>query len=460
VKPERVGEPGVDERLAQYPLLDALRDRRSRRFGVGMKIESGPFTYESRHEPQPLTETEEAALAFAACGVTGYALADLSYGRGQGGTMLAGLLGRSVASPDAINTVSVFVINDEATYLLKRPQDFEPVEIPTLVDLARQGELVELYRRSRVKTSEGRAAPPVEPTYNFNLNRWALYAQGSTYLLPVQEMTAIYINAILETFDEEMAVFVLDERANFRPAGVSRFALSKGGHLNNDASSGRLATIQAIESSLAEACAIEQGMVLQNVALMGQALGLGGYPNFAAHPFGWFEALGFSMGGMPASQYLGANRLISTTLRLLGRDRRIPYPLGLERDGEALLKPYCPPYYPSMEIAVQDFVRRKFGPQGVFRGGARTSGWQDPDAKTAQIPPPSEAAVDATVAYCEYIHDRYGRFPAYSAPFRTVLGHQATHVDEDFYHRFYRPEALSETQRQHADRWHDAEVTT
>jgi hypothetical protein len=68
--------------------------------------------------------------------------------------------------------------------------------------------------------------------------------------------------------------------------------------------------------------------------------------------------------------------------------------------------------------------------------------------------------VDATVAYCEYIHDRYGRFPAYSAPFRTVLGHQATHVDEDFYHRFYRPEALSETQRQHADRWHDAEVTT
>ena len=81
MKPERVGEPGVDERLARYPLLDALRERRSRRFGMGMKIESGPFAYESHHEPLPLTETEEAALAFAACGVTGYALADLSYGR-------------------------------------------------------------------------------------------------------------------------------------------------------------------------------------------------------------------------------------------------------------------------------------------------------------------------------------------------------------------------------------------
>jgi hypothetical protein len=104
-----------------------------------------------------------------------------------------------------------------------------------------------------------------------------------------------------------------------------------------------------------------------------------------------------------------------------------------------------------MEVAVQDFVRRKFGPQGVFRGGARTSGWQEPDTKTPEIPAPSGAAIEATVAYCEYVYERYGRFPAYSAPFRTVLGHQATHVDEGFYDRFYHPEALSETQRRHGD---------
>jgi hypothetical protein len=204
VKPERVGEPDVDGGLARYPLLDAMRGRLSRRFGMGMKIPDGPFAYESRHEPLPLTEAEEAALAFAACGVTGYALADLSYGRGQGGGMLAGLLGRTVASPDAINTVSVFVTNDETMHLLP--------------------------------------------------------------------------------------------------------------------------------------------------------------------------------------------------------------------------KSYCPPYYPSMEVAVHDFVRRKFGPRGVFRGGAHASGWQDPDEKTSEIPAPTEAAIQATVAYCEYIYDR-----------------------------FYRPEALSESQRRHAD---------
>jgi hypothetical protein len=419
---------------------------------MGMKIEEGPFAYESHHEPLPLTEAEEAALAFAACGVTGYALADLSYGRGQGGGMLAGLLGRAVASPDAINTVSVFVTNDEATYLLKRPQDFAPHEIPTLVELARRGDLVEPYRKGRIKIADGRAAPPVEPGYNFNINGWALYAPGSTYFLPVEELTAVYVNAMLEAFDEEMAIFVVDERANFRPAGISRFAQSKGGHLNNDTSSGRMATIQGIEASLAEACAIEQGMVLQNLALMSQALGLGGYPNFARHEFGWFQALGFRMGEMPASQYLGANRLISTALRLLGRDQPVPYPLGLERGGKSLLEPYCPPYYPSMEAAVREFVERKFGPQGIFRGGASASGWREPAEKTAGIPAPSEAAIEATVAYCEYIYDRYERFPAYSAPFRTVLGHQATHVDVDFYDRFYHPAALSETQRQHTDR--------
>jgi len=455
-----VGEAGVDEQLARYPLLDALRDRRSRRFGVRMKIESGPFAYESRHEPLPLTETEEAALAFAACGVTGYALADVSYGPGQGGGMLAGLLGRTVASPDAISTVSVVVTNDEATYLLKRPQDFAPDEIPTLVELARRGELVELYRRSRIKISDGRAAPPVEPGYNFNINRWALYAPGGTYFLPLQEMTTIYINAMLEAFDEEMAIFVLDERANFRPAGISRFAQSKGGHLNNDTSSGRMATIQTIEASLAEACAIEQGLVLQNLGLMSQALGLGGYPNFARHEFGWFQALGFRMGEMPASRYLGANRLISTALRLLGRDQPVPYPLGLEQGGEILLKSYCPPYYPSMAAAVQEVVERKFGPQGVFRGRANVSGWREPHEKTAGIPAPTEAAIEATVAYCEYVYDCYGRFPAYSAPFRTVLGHQATHVDVDFYDRFYYPEALAETQRRHTGRWHGMEAQT
>jgi hypothetical protein len=444
----------LSDQIARYPLLAALQGRRSRRFGLGMEIASGPFAYQSRHAPLPLDEVEEAALAFAACGITGYALADLAYGAGQGGSMLAGLVGRTIGSPDAINTVSLVVTNDEATYLLKRPQDFVPAEIPALIELAEQGDLVELYHRSRVKIADKRAAPPVEPGYNFSINRWSLYAPGGSYFLPINEMTAIYINALLEAFDETMALFILDERANFRPAGLARFGRSKGGHLSDDPAAGRAATVLAIEHSLAEAVAIEQGMMLQNLGLMTQALGLGGFPNFARHEFGWFEALAFRMGTMPASRYLGANRLISWLLKWLKRDPAVPYPLGLERDGVALLKPYCPPYYPTMAEAVRAYVEFKFGPDGVFRGRAQTSGWREPTAVAAQIAAPSEAAIAATIAYCDYIYRRYGRFPAYSAPFRTVLGYQATHIDVDFYGRFYRPEALTETQRNHQTLWH------
>jgi hypothetical protein len=32
-------------------------------------------------------------------------------------------------------------------------------------------------------------------------------------------------------------------------------------------------------------------------------------------------------------------------------------------------------------------------------------------------------------------------------PYRTVLGFQACHLDAEFYDKFYRPEALGETQR-------------
>ena len=53
------------------------------------------------------------------------------------------------------------------------------------------------------------------------------------------------------------------------------------------------------------------------------------------------------------------------------------------------------------------------------------------------MPPLSQAAIDATIAYCEYVWGRYGRFPAHLPPFRTVLVYQAHQMDPAFYHRFY-----------------------
>src|SRR6266404_161785 len=434
--------------LAQYPLLTALRERRSRRFGSGMKIPGGPLAFQSRHEPTPLTEDEEAALVFAACGITGHALADLCYAPGEGGSIMGGLVARTVASGDGLQTVALVVTNDVATHLIRRPRELPANDIPELIELGRRGAFTELYRRCRVKIKDGRATVPTEPLFNINANRWSAHAPGTTYFLPINDLTFMYVNGLLEILNETTGAFLLDERNHFRPAGLASFARSRGGHLEDDPHKGRAATIRQVEQFVTEFVTVEQGMMLQNLGLMAQALGLGGFPNFANHDFGWFQALGFRMQQMPASRYLGAGPLVALAMNLSKRNPEVPYPVGLERNGEVLLKPFCPPYYSSMAEAVRAVADIKFGPDGIFRGQAGGSAWIRHDEVTRQITPISQAAVAAATAYCEYLWQRYGRFPVYMPAYRTVLGFQVCHLDADFYNHFYQPEALGTTQRE------------
>lgn len=433
--------------MARHPLLAALLERRSRRFGCGMKMPAGPLAYESRHKPMPLTEAEESALVFAACGITGHALADLEYSKEGGGNIMAGLFARTIASGDGLQTVALVVTNDTGTHLVRRPRELPASDIPGLIDLGRRGEFTEIYRRSRVKIKDGRAAPPVEPLFNISANRWNAHAAGTSYFLPVNDLTFMYINGLLEILNEQTGVFLLDERNSFLPAGVAKFARSRGGHLDDDPRNFRVATVRQVEQFVTEFVTIEQGMMLQNLGLMAEALGLGGFPNFANHEFGWFEALGFRMGKMPASRYLGAGPVVSLAMKLLGKNPNVPFPIGLEHDGEILLKPFCPPYYESMTHAVRAVVEAKFGANGLFRGGQKASAWNDHSGVSAQVPPISEAAIAATTAVCEYLWNRYGRFPVHMPPYKTVLGFQATHLDAEFYDKFYRSESLSASQR-------------
>src|SRR6185369_14477769 len=154
-------------------------------------------------------------------------------------------------------------------------------------------------------------------------------------------------------------------------------------------------------------------MMLQNLGLMAQAIGLGGFPNFANHEFAWFQALGFRMEQMPVNLYVGAGSVVSLAMKLLKRNPSIPYPVGLERNGEVLLKPFCPPYYKSMADAVRAVAEIKFGASGIFRSAGQGSAWPNHRDVVQQIPAPGVSAIEATIAYCEYVWNRYGRFPAY-----------------------------------------------
>ncbi|HET8678675.1 MAG TPA: hypothetical protein VFM39_01040 [bacterium] len=436
--------------LARYPLLDALIGRRSRRFGRGFHLDGGPLSYRSALQPQPLTLAEEAALSFAACGITGFTLGELPFTGGSmpesgSGNMLAQLVGRSVASADAIHTVIVFVINDDGVWMIRRPQDVPRAELTAVVHMARDRRLTEQYERLRTRIADRRVDVPREIPYVPAFNKWSANLPGSTYFLPVNELTAIYINVILTAFNEEFGYFAVDERHGYRPAGLARFARSRGGHLHDDPTAGRLGTVGALEAWMLEFTALEQGAILQNLGLMAQALGVGGFPHFAAHPFGWFQALGFRMEHPRFSRVFGLGPGMRALVKALRRDAPVPTAVGLERDGNVLIKPFCPPYYRNMQEAVLAFVDSKYAEgTGTLRDGGVAAGWSDGPSVQAGIPRYSDKTIAATIAYCDYVYSRYGRFPATSGPFRTVLAYQAHRLDLAFYDRFYRPDVVAE----------------
>jgi hypothetical protein len=440
----------LDHRLGNYSLLDALLNRRSRRFAPGMALNGGALAFQSVRSPQPLTLEQEAALAFAAAGISGYALAELPYATGNvpgagGGNIMKQFLGRTAPSADALHAVTVFVLNDSGSYMLRRPQDFPHDSIAGLVEAAQRRELTALYERSRVKIADHRLDVTRELPFLPPFNRWSANVPGSTYFIPVNELTGLYINVLLSALGEDFNYFILDDRNGYKPAGIGRFARSKGGTLRDDPREGCVATVSYIEAWMAELAAIEQGAILQNLGLMAQALGLGGFPHFAGHPFGWTQALGFRMMEPPLSQIVAAGPVMKAGLKLLKKDVPVPTAVGLESGGKVLLQPFCPPYYSSMRDAVLALVDAKFSPaNGVFRDGGRNTAFRDPAAVQAGIPPYTETAIEATIAYCEYVYGRHGRFPAAFGPFRTCVAYQAHHLDPDFYARHYQPQAMGD----------------
>jgi hypothetical protein len=193
--------------------------------------------------------------------------------------------------------------------------------------------------------------------------------------------------------------------------------------------------------------------MLQNMQLAAEALGLGGFPHYAAQRYQWLEALGFRMEDVPLAEYTRRGRIMTAAMNALGKNPTLRLPLGLEVDGEVTVKPFCPPWYSSMEEATHAFVEWKFGDGGTLNDGISGS-WKDVPSVQAGIDRYSRLNIDAVVAYTEYVYGRYRRFPAYFGPLRSLMGYSAHHIDLDFYDAFYKPGAYTDLHREHFARWH------
>src|SRR2546428_750455 len=126
--------------LASFPLLTALLERRSRRFGAGFRLNGGPLAFESQRAPAPLSTAEEAALAFAANGVNGYALSELPFDTGDrpnagGGHIMVHFVGRTVPIADltvlSINVLLSFFDEEWRFFFVDDHNGYQPAGIAT-----------------------------------------------------------------------------------------------------------------------------------------------------------------------------------------------------------------------------------------------------------------------------------------------------------------------------------------
>jgi hypothetical protein len=459
-EPTRTRPRGLDE-VAWAPLLEVMTRRRSRRFALGNKLQGGAFSYESKSPPVPLSRDEEAVLAFAGSGVTGRVYGELPYQPAAGpetggGQIMMSTVGRTSSSADAVATVTLFITSDSGTFIVPRPQDLPDDEFDALAALGQQRRFTEMYERTRIRLTDRRTEIPREVPYTPPFNKWSSNLPGSTFFIPVTDVTAVYLTILFAALGEEFAYFFHDDRDWLtRAAGIARFGKSRGGHLHDNVHDGRVGTIGETEAWLLEICAFEQGLMLQNIALATEAMGLGGFPHYGAHRYGWPQALGFQMRDRTFAEILHKGFFGTLLMRLLKKNVVIPQASGLEVDGKAIVKPYTTPWYPSMEAAVRAFVASKFAPgTGIFRDAPGPSAYKDPALIQSAIPEYSEANIEAVIAYCEYVMKHYGQFPASYAPIRTLMVFQAHHIDMAFYDRFFRKGAYTDAQRSHFAAWH------
>jgi hypothetical protein len=451
VKTEGIwGFRGLEEAL-RYPLFSAIFNRRSRRVSKGLSsLPAGTLSYTSNQQPQPLTPLEEALLV-AATGITGVTMPDMPFETPDGkkllGSPMLEIYGRAASSPDNAQATHFFLINDSGTYFLKRPDNVDPFFF--------RGELtpeklIDYTEKCKLKVLERRLDLPREFPCYVGRNRFVSNVPGSTIMVPVVDMTKQYINGmlfLLSQVDGYRPTFI-DDWNFYRKAGVAKWV--RNGFINKayPIPLGFMNTFRIH---------IESDLLIQNLLLSIQAMGLGGWVHAAfAGPY---------LLGAPdsASRYgpgLGF-RFVKPRLRL----RRLlipitplpawkPNPVGLD----GVLEGYCPPYYKNMSDAVDALLERKYGPKGLYKDPQYFDKVFKPGLTCRyleEVPHYTPEVISCAKDICNYIYETYGRFPAHvDAMYVPGVWVQAHHLDLEYYDKFYQ-HGYSDSQINHQMLWHD-----
>jgi hypothetical protein len=464
--------PGLAD-LFRYPLMSAIVERRSRRVCRGTSVEAGGVSHQSGNAPAPLSALEEA-IVVVTTGLTGLLMHDGPIDPSELGTgsYFMRLQARAAASPDNTQPTSFFLINDSGVSLIKKLTRQEAMRFlkdvpPRWADWS-EGDWLAAAQAVTQRVFNERLQYPRQFPYYHMWNKQLSNRPGTTLLLPIVDMSRGFMSVVLNILSEpeaERALF-LDDWQPFvpkSPADVGAWLAAGLGLLPDRipyqpiggvewAQSGTVNPKIRLPLGIAHTFQVdyEAILLLQNLVLTGQAMGLGGWLHasvpspliFERDPEKGIYGLGFRMHA-PEKEWQRWPPTPST----------LPNPVGLDGVIQAL----CPPYLASMDDAVDQVLDEKFGNQGTYRDVAQFArayrNVANAEAYLQRAQPYSAKTVEYMKMLCNYIYDTYGRFPAHVDAFHVPgVWLQLSHLELEYYDKYFDP-ALYSRQAAHARIW-------
>ena len=256
---------------------------------------------------------------------------------------------------------------------------------------------------------------------------WNTNKPGTTIFMPMLEISEEYLDAVIAVFMGE-GYKVFDDIKGGGPAGIKKW-------IDNGTLKGPDAPLSMLEYTIFLGNLAAPFHALQNMQLAAEAMGLGsiimtGYIGLIV-----LQSLGF--------RYNEAKEGSGALLNL--------NPVGLD----GVFESYQPPYYKTMDDAVDAFMEKRFG-----SGGILTSNYSGivPYKDWKKVQPgylvPSKEVIQIVKDYCNYIFDTFGRFPATLDTIVMPEWLQVHHLDEEFYDKYGMDKLLNETHRKHMGLWH------
>ncbi len=412
---------------ANFPLIEALHGRRSRRFARGASIPGGPLAYASKHKPAPLTELEQMLVLTSVAGNTGWSNL-IPFNRHYTPKIpnYAGAAGgRTFPSAAGFQITEFFYTDDDGVYFLPT-RDMPSVDAKASNGETDLGAYLDAHKARIVKIADGRLNIPARPEHMEMHNEWCSNVPGSTLIIPVADLAQHVLISLC--YFVQNGVCVYDDVNNRPIPGLERF-----NHLIDTENPYPLSYVEQVsltEVTVELSCACYAG------ALMLQAMGLGGWMYDGLNPF---SVLGAS--GDPAVPGLG--------FRFdMFEGKPLPHITGLD----GILEGHCQPHFENMRAAVESVVARKFGAGGPFNES--TPGpYKESDAVRKSGAPINDEFIDCVATMAQYVQDTFGRFPATVPAMHTLMYLQAHQLDTDFYDTHFEPGAYLKTHANYQRDW-------